>query len=108
VWPVGQFLVGQDLLQPGVLGLEFLQALDVVGPQPALLGPPTVIGRLTDLQLLDDLGNLTALGQQPVSFPELADDQLRGIAASLLRVLLPIGAIGLSYQVDQPKGALPS
>jgi hypothetical protein len=49
-------------------------------------------------------GDLAALGQQPVGLAQLAHDLLRGVAASLHGVLLPIGAIGLSYQLDQPQG----
>jgi hypothetical protein len=45
-----------------------------------------------------------ALGQQPVSLPQLADDLLGRVAASLHGVLLPVGAVGLSYQVDQSQG----
>src|SRR4029450_13160857 len=68
----------------------------VVGLEPAVLGSPAVIGRLADLQLLGHLRHVLALGQQPVSLPELADDLLGGVAASLHGVLLPIGAVGLS------------
>jgi hypothetical protein len=44
------------------------------------------------------------LGQQPVSLAQLADDLLRRVPASLHRVLLPLGAIGLSDQADQSQG----
>jgi hypothetical protein len=43
-------------------------------------------------------------GQQPVGLAQLADDLLWGVAASLHRVLLPVGAVGLTYQVDQSQG----
>jgi hypothetical protein len=56
-------------------------------------------------QLLGYLGDLVLLGQQPIGLPELADDLLRDVAASLHGVLLPIGAIGLSYQADQSQGS---
>jgi Transposase len=72
--------------------------------KPAVLGPPAVVGRHTDLQLLGHLGDLVALSQQPVGFPQLAHDLLGRAAASLHRVLLPVGAIGLSYQLDQSQG----
>jgi transposase len=42
-----------------------------------------VVGGLADLQLLGHLGDLTALGQQPVGLPELADDLPGRVAASL-------------------------
>jgi hypothetical protein len=91
-----ELLVRHDPLQPGVLGLEFLQPLDVVGLQPAVLSRPAVVGGLRDLELLGDLRDFLALGQQPVSLPELADDLLGGVASSLHGVLLPVGAVGLS------------
>jgi hypothetical protein len=34
-----ELLVGHDPLQPSVLALQLLQALDIVGLQPAVLGP---------------------------------------------------------------------
>jgi hypothetical protein len=60
----------------GVLALQFLEPADVVGLQAAVLGPPAVVGGLADLQLLGHLGDLVALGQQPLSLAELADDLL--------------------------------
>jgi hypothetical protein len=50
-----------------------------------------VVGGLADLQLLGHLRHVLALGQQPVGLPELADDLLGSVAASLHRVLLGIG-----------------
>jgi hypothetical protein len=75
-----ELLVGHDPLQAGVLALQFLQPLDVVGLQPAVLGAPAVVGRLADLQLLGDLGDLVALGQQPV-----ASRSLRMISSGVWR-----------------------
>jgi hypothetical protein len=54
--------------------------------------------------VLADLWHLATFGQEPVSLAQLADDLLGRVAASLHRVLLPIWAIGLSYQLDQPQG----
>jgi hypothetical protein len=58
-----------------------------------------MVGGLADLQLLGHLRDLMTLGQEPVGLPQLADDLLRGVPSSLHRVLLPVGAIGLSYQL---------
>ena len=44
-----ELLVSHDPLEPGVLGLQFLQPLDVLGLQPAVLRSPAVVGRLGDL-----------------------------------------------------------
>src|SRR4029453_16011326 len=35
-----ELLVGHDPLEPGVLGLQLLEPLDVIGLQPTVLGPP--------------------------------------------------------------------
>jgi len=41
-----ELLVGDQALQGGVLALELLEALDIVGLHPAELGPPAVEGLL--------------------------------------------------------------
>ncbi len=41
--------------------------------------PPEVAGSPADVQMLGDLGDLAALGHQPVSSLQLADDPLRGM-----------------------------
>jgi len=41
-----ELLVGDQALQGGVLPLELLQPLGVVGLHPAELGPPAVVCRL--------------------------------------------------------------
>jgi hypothetical protein len=51
-------LIRDDPLQPDVLNLELLQALDILGLHPAVLRPPPVIRRLRDQQLLDNLRQL--------------------------------------------------
>ena len=91
-----ELLVSHDPLQPSVLGLQLLQPLDVVGLQPAVLGPPTVIGRLRDLQLLATSGS-----SQPSASSRSASRSLRMICSGVcLRRFIesscPIGAIGLS------------
>jgi hypothetical protein len=42
-------LVGHQLLQPGVFGLEFFEPIGVVGLHAAVLGKPAMPGRLSDL-----------------------------------------------------------
>jgi len=44
-------------LEPGVVGLEFLQTLGLVDAQAAVLLAPAVEGLLGDAELLDHLGN---------------------------------------------------
>jgi hypothetical protein len=77
-----QLLVGHDPLQAGVLPLEILQPLRVVGLHAAELVPPPVIGLLGHLQVPGDIGDLRALSQEPVGLPELADDLLRRVPTS--------------------------
>src|SRR3954453_7499610 len=87
-----QRLIGDDALQPGVLALEFPEALGVVGLHPAVLVTPTVIRRLRDLQGLADLGDRLALAEHAVAFAQLADDLLGGVPA-LLQVIVPVSSI---------------
>jgi hypothetical protein len=51
-----QLLLGQQLLQPGVLGLQLTQPLGAVSLHPAVLATPPMPGRLTDLQIPRHLG----------------------------------------------------
>jgi len=61
-----EFLVGNNPLEPDVLALEFLEVLGVVGLEATVLLAPPVIGLLGDLQVLGDLGDVLAFGQQLV------------------------------------------
>ena len=56
--------------------------LGVVGLQPAELVPPPVVGLLRYAQLAADVGDVLALGQQPIGLGELADHLLRVCAVS--------------------------
>ena len=76
-------LVGDDALQRLVLASQLFELLDVVGFQPAALGPPAVEGLLGDLKRLGHLGDLLALPEHPVGRAELADDLLGRMPASL-------------------------
>ena len=78
-------LVGHDALEPGVLALELLQALRVVGLHAAVLVPPAVIGLLGDLEVPSNRRDVGPFGEQPVGLAELADDLL-GCVPSMLHL----------------------
>src|SRR5205807_229090 len=78
-----ELLVGDDPLQLGVLALELLQALDVVGLHPAVLRAPAVKRVLGDLELLGDLWDRLAFGEHPLCLAQLANDLLGRVPASL-------------------------
>src|SRR5215211_6006811 len=101
-----QRLVGDQPLEPGVLGLQLLEPLGRTGLHPAVLGPPAVPGRLADLQRPQDLGQVLAVVEQPLALADLPDCLLRGVPVSLhVIVLLPtVWAIGLSQRLDQLQG----
>jgi hypothetical protein len=69
------------------------------------------VRRLGNLQRLRDLGHLAALGEQPVGFPQLANDLL-GRMTSPLHVLAPLthstGSTKLSKQPDRTQGVAPA
>jgi hypothetical protein len=100
-------LVGDDALEPGVLLLQFFQALGAVGLHAAVLAPPAGPGRLGDLEGAQDLGQVLALVQHPLTFAELADDLLGGVAVALHRgesSFRPILGLGLPQQLDHYPG----
>src|SRR6476661_2176439 len=55
-----QSLVGDQLLEPGVLGLEFLEPFGLVGLHAAVLGKPAMPRRLRDLQMTAHLAEFLA------------------------------------------------
>jgi hypothetical protein len=75
--------LGDEALQPGVLGLQLLEALGVVLLEAAVLVAPAVEGLLADAELLADLADGQALGEVGLGLAQLGDDLLR--AMSLLR-----------------------
>jgi hypothetical protein len=77
-------LVRDELLQAGVLRLELLQPLRVVGLHPAVLREPAMPRRLRDLEMPTHLVELFARREEAVPFIELADDLLRRVPAALL------------------------
>ena len=72
----------QQLLQPGVLALELLEPLGVIGLHAAVLGEPPRPGRLGDLELAAHLLGIHAPGQELLAFGELADDLLGRMPSS--------------------------
>ncbi len=75
--------IGHDVLQPGILLLELLQLLGVVGLHPAVLVPPAVEGLLRNLQVLGHCGDVGAIGLEALSLSEFPNDLLGGVPASL-------------------------
>src|SRR3546814_5183955 len=63
----------EELLQPGVLALELLEPLRVVGLHAAVLGEPPSPGRLRDLELAAHPLEIHATSEKLLAFGELAD-----------------------------------
>jgi transposase len=83
-------LISHDRLQARALTLKLLQPLSIISLHPAVLRAPAMKRPLTDLQRLRRLRNRLPLTQQPLSLPQLADDLLRRMPASLhVRSILP-------------------
>ena len=100
-------LVGDDPLQTGVLVLEFLEALRVVGQHGAVLVPPAVPGRLGDLEVPANVGHVAAIVEQFLAFGDLANDLFGGVVLSLHGDIFSLhkGALGLSSAVAQFSGS---
>ncbi len=79
-----QMSIRQQLLQPGVLLLQFLQPLSLLRFHPAILVPPAVIRRLTDTQSLQHLPESLPCVEQTVCFLQLLDDLLWTVTLTLL------------------------
>jgi hypothetical protein len=103
-----QRLVRHHPLQPVFLVAQLAQLLRVAGLHTAVLVAPTVEGLLADFEQLDHVGDGLALAEQPVGFPELADDLLWRVLPPLHGFLLALaGKQELSYQVDHSQGVKP-
>src|SRR5579862_5741240 len=102
-------LVSDELLQPRVLALEFLEPLRLVGLHPAVLRTPTIPAALGDLELPQHVGEFLALVQQPVALAQLAHDLLRRVPLPLHRDALhpSMLGVGLSRKVDHYPGGPP-
>jgi len=106
-----ELLVGDQALQGGVLALELLQPLGVVGLHPAVLVAPAMEGDLGDLQGLRDLGDRLALGEHQLGLAQLADDLIGGVALCLHRLSFLLahcrGRKELSDGSDRSQGCRP-
>ena len=76
-------LIDDDLLQSNILVLELPQLLRIVRLHAAKLTLLTVPGRLGDLQVTADLGQVFALVEQFVALGELSDDLFGDVVHSL-------------------------
>ena len=76
---------GRVALERRVLLLELLQALRVVGLQPAVLVTPPVVRLLGHPELPAHRRDIRAVGEYPVGLPELADDLFRGVTLPAVR-----------------------
>ena len=88
---------GEQLLQPLVLLLQFLQTLCLFGLHPTVLISPTMERLFTDLQNLHDLADRLTRRQHRIRFSQLPDDLLRRVplSLSLLHRESPSGPPGL-------------
>src|SRR5690606_34889450 len=106
-----QSLIRDEPLELQILGLEFLQALELVGLHAAILGFPAMIRLLGDLELLADLGDCLPAAKVHLGLAQLLDDLLRGVlpafrhSSSLLRRFL---LRRLSFTLVQFSGGTPS
>src|SRR5262249_23126409 len=96
--------LGDEALQPGVLGLQLLEPPGLVLLEAAVLVAPAVEGLLADAKALADLGEAGPLGQVGLGLAQLDDDLFS-------RVSLhdsspgPAGPQRLSYDLDQFLGS---
>src|SRR5262249_54350188 len=65
------------LAQPAVLELKVLQALYLLGLQPAELLPPPIIRHLAHPDLADCVHHVLTLRDQNIDLPQLRDDLFR-------------------------------
>src|SRR6266480_1501677 len=68
---------GHKLAQPAVLELKVLQALHLLGLQPAELSAPPIIRHLAHADLADCVHYVLALREQNIDLPQLRDDLFR-------------------------------
>jgi hypothetical protein len=82
-------LVGDDLLQLGVLALELLEPLRLVDLHAAVLAAPAVIRLLAHTELPHHLADRLALRKPHLGFTQLADDLLGSVPLSLRHQIPP-------------------
>src|SRR5262249_11094987 len=98
--------LGDQALQPGILGLQFFESLGLVLLEAAVLVAPAVHSLAVEAEALAALGERQSLGQVGLGLPQLGDDFLR-------RVSLhgsspgPAGPQRLSYHLDHFLGSRP-
>src|SRR5215468_4796495 len=66
--------IGNRLAQPAVLELKVLQALHLLGLQPAELLAPPIIRHLAHPDLADGVHHVLALRDQNIDLPQLGND----------------------------------
>src|SRR5262249_3633453 len=74
--------IRDGLAQPAVLELKVLQALHLLGFQPAELPAPPIIRHLTHPDLADCIHHVLALRDQNIDLPQLRDDLFRLVSQS--------------------------
>ena len=79
-------LLGEELLESGVLQLKLLEPLGLGGLHAAVLLPPAVVAGLAGLKCLEDLGEVSTGLEQPVGLGELLDDLLGAVIAAFLAI----------------------
>src|SRR5699024_6409128 len=80
-----QLCFSEQTLEGGVLLLELLEALGVVGLEPAVLVAPPVVRLFRHAQLAAHRRDVRAIGQHPVGLSELAHDLLRRVPLPRVR-----------------------
>src|SRR5579885_2351747 len=96
--------LGGEALEAGVLRLQLLKPLGLVGLEAAVLVAPAVQGLLAGAEALADLGDAQALGQVGLGLAQLGDDffsrvPLHGSFPG------PAGPQRLSYHLNQFLGS---
>ena len=86
---VVQGLVGDELLEPGILLLQLLQALGLVDPHPAVFLPPAVVALRRHTDRPAHPGHLLTLLDQDLCLTQLVDDLFRTVALALHPLSLP-------------------
>jgi len=82
---LSSFGVSEEFLQSGVLGLELLEPLGIVGLHAAVLSKPTMPGRLGDLEMAAHVIEVLTAAEELVSLSQLPDDLIRRMPPALLR-----------------------
>lgn len=89
-----QLRLNQELFEPIILLLKFLQQLGVLGLHTAVLVLPPIVGGLSDSQMVGNGADVVVFGLAFLGVLELPDDLFRGIASSL--------AVSWSHQFSCP------